>query len=191
VSYQYADLQDRTIDWLLNGEDWKRALKVCENATLIQILCYWTLSISCFYLKHVSETGLYLCLQIKPTQLGPTDRAGPYLGTYFQQFWTKFRQIDHCFFPHTIVKLCSFQCRKWVFLCHKLASLVTQFVKLCTKVWMFHRNVMLENYTCSIRAILLQKWAILFKLWSKLMDSFLRRISLCTDMSMNTYLFVL
>jgi hypothetical protein len=30
--------------------------------------------------KHnVSETGFYLRLQVKPTQLGPIDRASPYL----------------------------------------------------------------------------------------------------------------
>jgi hypothetical protein len=32
--------------------------------------------------KHsVSETGFCLRLQVKPTQLGPIDRAGPYLRT--------------------------------------------------------------------------------------------------------------
>jgi hypothetical protein len=33
-----------------------------------------------FYLKHnVSETGFSLRLQVEPTQLGPIDRASPYL----------------------------------------------------------------------------------------------------------------
>jgi hypothetical protein len=37
---------------------------------------------SCLYLKHnVSETGLCLCLQVEPTQLGSIDRASPYLRT--------------------------------------------------------------------------------------------------------------
>jgi hypothetical protein len=26
-----------------------------------------------FYLKHVSETGFCLCLQVEPTQVGPTE----------------------------------------------------------------------------------------------------------------------
>jgi hypothetical protein len=35
---------------------------------------------SCFYLKHsVSETGFCLRLNVKTTQLGPSDRASPYL----------------------------------------------------------------------------------------------------------------
>jgi hypothetical protein len=35
---------------------------------------------SCLYLKHnVSDTGFSLLLQAKPTQLGPIDRASPYL----------------------------------------------------------------------------------------------------------------
>jgi hypothetical protein len=46
-----------------------------------------------FYLKHrsiyiskhnVSETGFCLHLQVKPTQLGPIDRASPYLKTETQ-----------------------------------------------------------------------------------------------------------
>jgi hypothetical protein len=47
---------------------------------------------SCFYLKHpvyiskhnVSETGFSLRLQVKSTQLGPIDRASPYLRTPVQ-----------------------------------------------------------------------------------------------------------
>jgi hypothetical protein len=35
-----------------------------------------------FLFKHnVSETGFYLLLQVKPTQLGPIDRVNPYLMT--------------------------------------------------------------------------------------------------------------
>jgi hypothetical protein len=37
---------------------------------------------SCVCLKHnVLETGLCLCLQVKPSQLGPIDRASPYVWT--------------------------------------------------------------------------------------------------------------
>jgi hypothetical protein len=31
-----------------------------------------------FHLKHVSETGICLRLQVEPTQLGPFDKASPY-----------------------------------------------------------------------------------------------------------------
>jgi hypothetical protein len=62
-------------------------LKVCDDGKLVQILRSWTLSI--FYLKfpvyiskpNVSETGFYLRPQVKPTQLGPIDRASPHLRT--------------------------------------------------------------------------------------------------------------
>jgi hypothetical protein len=55
---------------------------------LIQILCFWTLPIvlflsktlSSFFKYKVSETGFCLRLQVKPTQLGPIDRAGPISG---------------------------------------------------------------------------------------------------------------
>jgi hypothetical protein len=59
---------------------------------LLQILCFWTLSIVLFCLKHrpvyfskpnVSETGFSLRLKVKPTQLGPIDRASPYLRMMF------------------------------------------------------------------------------------------------------------
>jgi hypothetical protein len=51
-----------------------------------QSASFFILSIVLFYLKHfpvfiynnVSETGLCLRLQVKPTQLGPIDRASPY-----------------------------------------------------------------------------------------------------------------
>jgi hypothetical protein len=51
---------------------------------------------SCFYLKHsyfyttkcnVSETGFCHRLHVKPTQLGPIDRASPYLRKYTQNDW--------------------------------------------------------------------------------------------------------
>jgi hypothetical protein len=54
----------------------------------VQILCFWTLSIvlplsknhPVYFSKHnVSETGFCLRLQVKPTQLGPIDRASPCL----------------------------------------------------------------------------------------------------------------
>jgi hypothetical protein len=56
---------------------------------MLQILCVWTLSIVLslsknrpvyFSKQNVSDTGFYLRLQVKPTQLGPIDRASPYLG---------------------------------------------------------------------------------------------------------------
>jgi hypothetical protein len=34
-----------------------------------------------YFSKHVSESGFNLRLQVKPTQLGPIDRASPYLRT--------------------------------------------------------------------------------------------------------------
>jgi hypothetical protein len=48
---------------------------------LIQILCFWTLSIALFfYLKYnVSETGFCLRVQVESTQLDPIDRYSPYL----------------------------------------------------------------------------------------------------------------
>jgi hypothetical protein len=52
------------------------------NIHLIQIVCFWTLSIILFLFKiNFSDTGLCLRLQVKPTQLGPIDRASPYLRT--------------------------------------------------------------------------------------------------------------
>jgi hypothetical protein len=60
-------------------------IKVFDYSTLIQILCFWTVSIilflpktpSCFHLKNnVSEPAFCLHLQVKPTQLDPIDTAG-------------------------------------------------------------------------------------------------------------------
>jgi hypothetical protein len=58
---------------------------------LIQILCFWTLSIVQSLSKNivllilqntnVSETGFCLRLQVKPTQFHPIDRVSPYLRT--------------------------------------------------------------------------------------------------------------
>jgi hypothetical protein len=64
-------------------------LKVCDNGKLVQILRSWTLSIVlslfkmyCLCFKtQLLETGFYLCLQVKPTQLDQVDRASPYLRT--------------------------------------------------------------------------------------------------------------
>jgi hypothetical protein len=59
-----------------------------STSPLIQILCFWTLSIILFLPKNtvlsifrnnVSETGFCLRLQVKYTKLGPIDRASPYL----------------------------------------------------------------------------------------------------------------
>jgi hypothetical protein len=58
---------------------------ICSNSSLsIKLFCNWTLSIVLFFLKkphNVSETGFCLRLQVAPTQLGPIDRASPYLRT--------------------------------------------------------------------------------------------------------------
>jgi hypothetical protein len=69
------------MQWLLKTQmDSKYGLKVCDGGTLIQILCFWTLFIVLFYLKHrpvfiikhnVLVTGFCLRLQVKPSQLDP------------------------------------------------------------------------------------------------------------------------
>jgi hypothetical protein len=69
----------------------KRLLFGLKTTQLVQLLCFWTLSIilslskkhrPVYFSKHnVSETGFCLCLQVKPTQLGPIDRTSPYLRT--------------------------------------------------------------------------------------------------------------
>jgi uncharacterized membrane protein YkgB len=53
---------------------------------LIQFLCFWTLSIILFLFKthSIPETGFCLRLQVEPTQLGPVDRASPYLRYLYQ-----------------------------------------------------------------------------------------------------------
>jgi hypothetical protein len=48
---------------------------------MLQLFCLWTLFISCFYLKDVSETGFCHHIKVEPTQLSPIDRASPYLRT--------------------------------------------------------------------------------------------------------------
>jgi hypothetical protein len=63
-------------------------LKVCDDGTLAQILCFWTLSIvlslsknrPVYFSKHVSD-GFCLRLQEEPTQLDSIYRAIPYLRT--------------------------------------------------------------------------------------------------------------
>jgi hypothetical protein len=59
-------------------------LKLCDNGILIQILYFWTLSIVFFLFKthNVLETGFCLHPQVEPTQMGPIDRASPYLWTF-------------------------------------------------------------------------------------------------------------
>jgi hypothetical protein len=54
---------------------------------LIQ-LCFWMLSIVLFLFKkhNITETGFCLRLQVGPSQLGPIDRASPYLRTMVQKF---------------------------------------------------------------------------------------------------------
>jgi hypothetical protein len=52
---------------------------ILENTTIV---VYGHYPPFCFYLKHnVSETGFCLHLHVEPTQLGPVDRASPYLQT--------------------------------------------------------------------------------------------------------------
>jgi hypothetical protein len=58
-------------------------LRVCDDGKLVHILYSWTLSIALSLSKmltkyNVSEIGFYLRPQVKPTQLGPIDRANPY-----------------------------------------------------------------------------------------------------------------
>jgi hypothetical protein len=45
----------------------------------MQLLCFWTLNILLFWFKThiVSEIGFCLRHYVKPTQLGPIDRARP------------------------------------------------------------------------------------------------------------------
>jgi hypothetical protein len=61
-----------------------------DSGCKVKILCFWTLAIVLSCLNHrplyisnhdVSETGLSLRLQVKPTQLGPIDRASLYFRT--------------------------------------------------------------------------------------------------------------
>jgi hypothetical protein len=56
-------------------------MKLCDHDTLIQLLCFWTLYIALLLFKkhNVSDTGFSLRLQVKPTEMGPIDRASPYL----------------------------------------------------------------------------------------------------------------
>jgi hypothetical protein len=62
---------------LLNHEAFLHTAQ--QKKSLVQLLCFWTLSIIVFLFKtdQVSETGFYLRLQVEPTQLGPIDRASP------------------------------------------------------------------------------------------------------------------
>jgi hypothetical protein len=75
---------------------WDRTDEICfclpVSYTIVTlfILCFWTLSIvlslsknhPVYFSRHnVLETGFCLCLQVKPTQLGPIDRASPHLWT--------------------------------------------------------------------------------------------------------------
>jgi hypothetical protein len=43
--------------------------------------CLYLKTVSLFLKLNVSETGFCLRLQVKPTLLGPIDRASPYLRT--------------------------------------------------------------------------------------------------------------
>jgi hypothetical protein len=65
---------------LLHSSIKKCFLSVQASYEIIKLLCLWTLSIVLLFKTHnVSETGFCLRLQMTPTQLGPIDRASPYL----------------------------------------------------------------------------------------------------------------
>jgi hypothetical protein len=59
----------------------KKHLKACDDGLLVQVLCFCTLSMFLVLFKayNVSVTGFCLRLQVESTQLGPIDRASPYL----------------------------------------------------------------------------------------------------------------
>jgi hypothetical protein len=72
----------RRIFCLRKGKEYENREITQLTYLLLHILCCWTYSSPCFYLKHnVSETRFCLRLQVEPTQLGPIDRASPYLRT--------------------------------------------------------------------------------------------------------------
>jgi hypothetical protein len=88
--------------------------------TLIPLRVYFTTlhrllsKMSVYILKYdVSETGLYLRPHIKPTQLGPIDRASPHINRHFRQKtrrWIMSKNviialIYHCHKPsdHTLI----------------------------------------------------------------------------------------
>jgi hypothetical protein len=65
-----------------------RSLSACENKRILSFLCNFLHIQLTILLKHtplyiskynVSATGLWLRRQVKPTQLGPIDKASPYL----------------------------------------------------------------------------------------------------------------
>jgi hypothetical protein len=83
------------ITLLLCGDEYKLIYENFSNTPLISpfMIKYYVSGhypSSCLYLKHrpvyiskhsVSEIGFSLRLQVKSTQLGPVDRASPYLRT--------------------------------------------------------------------------------------------------------------
>jgi hypothetical protein len=69
-------------------------IKVCDAGTLIQRLCFWTLSIILFLFKNISETAFCLWLEVKHTPLDLIDRASPYL-------WTPVQTPDRVYKPST------------------------------------------------------------------------------------------
>jgi hypothetical protein len=93
----YLYLQGERISWVSThaSSTVLKILKVCDDGTLIQLLCFWTLSTSCFYLKHTIFRGLdsvsifrwnvlswaqsmvwreWLALSTGPNWVGPTWR---------------------------------------------------------------------------------------------------------------------
>jgi hypothetical protein len=73
-------------------------MKVCDDGKLVQILRSWTLSVV------LSLSKMWFCLPFKtqhlgdwilsPTQLGPIERASPYLRTSLRNFVLKHEQDD-------------------------------------------------------------------------------------------------
>jgi hypothetical protein len=49
-----------------------------DSPTLKQQTC-WPYSILQILINNISETGIWLCSQVRPTLLGPSDRASPHL----------------------------------------------------------------------------------------------------------------
>jgi hypothetical protein len=68
---------------LLSFDTWTTLEIDGQTIFLLQLLCFWTLSVVLFLFKthNVSESGFYLRLQVEPNQLGPIGIASPYLRT--------------------------------------------------------------------------------------------------------------
>jgi hypothetical protein len=87
---QYYNLQDISLQYKPNLRTVEYFLYFLTNFFLTNIIFFGHYPSSYLYLKcspvslskhNVSETGFCLHLQVKPIQLGPIDRATPYLRT--------------------------------------------------------------------------------------------------------------